>query len=1043
MELLIYFSHEHPLEFIQDDNIPKTAKEENDQDDIPDTVEEEETDQDDISEAAEEENDHIPETAEENDRDDILEIGENDQHDFPETTEGENDEACCYGCKKEIEGPRYYCSTGCKFYFHKMCAELELGLKIDNPIHPHPLILLPNSPYPQDKQCFCSLCRYKCLGYVFHCKTCDFFQDIDCAFLPLSTFGKLSLLEHCSHQHPLLLIEKPTESLLDDCCCDACEEKLSGPFCSCLGCVDFGSDLHKHCAEDLPLEINPPFHPHPLFLLPSSPYPEDKSCFCSLCRYKCLGFVFQCKTCDFFLDIYCAFLPLSTFGNISLLEHFSHPHPLLLIAMPTKRLLYDCCCDACGEKLSGPFYRCLGCMDFGSDLHKHCAEDLPLEINSPLHPHPLFLLLRPPNRHENIYYSCNVCYRACYGFVYHCTPCNFGLDLICGVLQLSAITKFPKLEHFSHNHSLYLIDEEFDKVFVRPCAACEKELSGGTIYRCVDCGKFDLHKECAEPPREINHPFHSHPLILLARSPSFEIRNGIRTSECRFCHGLFAGCVDCDSFDLYKECAELPLEINHPYHRKHPLILLPNPPIHPEKCSCYWCKIQYKRFIYYCSSCNFGLNPENVSLPRMITVSSHEHPWILLSACISFICNFCGTDGECAPYVCSLCTSCDRVVHKNCISLPQKIKTRRHVHIISHTYFLPDKQPETRECKICHDEVNTEYGSYYCSASGCNYIAHVKCATAGVIWEEAVEDQEEWPDKSLSLITDVIEKVTVGEEIIATEIKHAYHEHSLIMTFVGEVEQDCVCDGCMRSISVPFYSCKECEFFLHRLCAELPRVKEHAIHKHRLTLKKNFFACCVACNRFHHGFRYICDEESCRFEIDIQCSLLSDSLMHPSHQHMLLLTDKYKGNCSHCNNKNRLLYRCKESCGFALGFECVTLPLTTRFKYDKHPLSLTYYDGSDPCQLYCDSCEEERHRKDWYYHCVKCDNSVHPICVLRDLPFIKPGSLEVFDTYPHRVKFVKKLWNSPLCHVCHKLCSGQALECTYFCRTFHFKCITG
>ncbi|OMO63085.1 Zinc finger, PHD-type [Corchorus capsularis] len=880
----------------------------------------------------------------------------------PETAEEEENEACyCYGCKEKVEGSRYYCITGCKFCFHKMCAELELGLEIDNPIHPHPLILLPNPPFPENKSCSCSLCRYECLGYVFHCNTCDFFLDIDCAFLPLSAFGKISLLEHFSHQHPLLLIEKPTERLL--------------------------------------------------------------------------------------------------YGR----------------------------CDACREQLSGPIYRCLRCLDFGSDLHKQCAEDPPLEINPPFHPHPLFLLPTPPNRHEKFSDKCNVCNRTCSGFVYHCKPCDFVLDIICGFFQLSTITKFPKLKHFSHQHPLLLIHKEFNQVFVYPCTACEQALSRGTIYRCVDC--------------PWNH------LTLLTRSPRFKIRNGVRTSICRFCHGPFTGfvyrcdscnfdlhvncallqlynagnfhtlqhfshehplifnenynkdvnshcsgcrkllsgpfyrCMDCNSFDLHGECAELPLEINHPYHRRHPLTLLPNPPIHPEKCSCYWCKIQYEGFIYYCSSCDFGLDPENVSLPRMITVASHEHPWILLSMCISFICNFCGTDGECAPFV---CTTCDRLVHKNCISLPQKIKTRRHEHTISHKYFLPEMQFGKWECKICHDEVNTEYGSYCCSASGCNYIAHVKCATAGVNWEEAVEDQDERLKEPLSLITDVIEEMTVGEETIAIEIKHAYHEHSLIMTFVGDVEEDCVCNGCMRSISVPFYSCKECDFFLHRLCAELPREKEHTIHKHSLTLiKMNSYACCVACNRFHHGFRYKCKRVSCRFEIDIQCSLLSDSLMHPSHEHMLLLTDKYKGNCSQCNDKNRLAYRCKERCGFALGFECVTLPLTTQFKYDKHPLSLTYYDGSDPSQLYCDSCEEERHRKDWFYHCEKCDNSVHPICVLGDLPFIKIGNLQVFEPYPHIVKFVNKFWNSPRCHVCGKPCSGQALECTNSGRTFHFKCVTG
>ncbi|KAK8490351.1 hypothetical protein V6N11_055639 [Hibiscus sabdariffa] len=79
-------------------------------------------------------------------------------------------------------------------------------------------------------------------------------------------------------------------------------------------------------------------------------------------------------------------------------------------------------------------------------------------------------------------------------------------------------------------------------------------------------------------------------------------------------------------------------------------------------------------------------------------------------------------------------------------------------------------------------------------------------------------------DESSSLITDVVEQVSIGEQMGASEIKHAYHDHNLTLTFSGgEIKDESQCDGCMRPISTPFYSCEQCQFFLHKLCAELPR----------------------------------------------------------------------------------------------------------------------------------------------------------------------------------------------------------------------------
>ncbi|XP_017977440.1 PREDICTED: uncharacterized protein LOC18599231 isoform X2 [Theobroma cacao] len=40
--------------------------------------------------------------------------------------EEEEEGACCFACEERVEGPCYCCS-GCKFFLHKTCAELELS----------------------------------------------------------------------------------------------------------------------------------------------------------------------------------------------------------------------------------------------------------------------------------------------------------------------------------------------------------------------------------------------------------------------------------------------------------------------------------------------------------------------------------------------------------------------------------------------------------------------------------------------------------------------------------------------------------------------------------------------------------------------------------------------------------------------------------------------------------------------------------------------------------------------------------------------------
>ncbi|MFQ6628203.1 hypothetical protein Gotur_007919, partial [Gossypium turneri] len=209
-----------------------------------------------------------------------------------------------------------------------------------------------------------------------------------------------------------------------------------------------------------------------------------------------------------------------------------------------------------------------------------------------------------------------------------------------------------------------------------------------------------------------------------------------------------------------------------------------------------------------------------------------------------------------------------------------------------------------------------------------------------------------------------------------------YTEVDTRLTSSGKTkDDDSQCDGCTRPLSTPFYSCEQCKFFLHKDCAELPEEMPHPFHKHLLTLSNSHieygYSRCCACHRLYQGFSYRCYKGDCYFEIDIQCMLLSDTLKHPSHEHSLFLVHNNEGtSCSACfrNLQSRdVAYRCMMRCDFILDVGCASIPLSAWYKYDRHALTLSFFDDSEPSQLYCDLCEKEREPNHWFYYCADCD----------------------------------------------------------------------
>ena len=131
--------------------------------------------------------------------------------------------------------------------------------------------------------------------------------------------------------------------------------------------------------------------------------------------------------------------------------------------------------------------------------------------------------------------------------------------------------------------------------------------------------------------------------------------------------------------------------------------------------------------------------------------------------------------------------------------------------------------------------MDIDYGFYYCLS--CDFVAHLDCAMDKEnredinllkITNESKNDDLEL-DGSINSKTYMVKKINVGEDgiEIAIEIKHFSHEHDLKLA--DEAEKSKKCDGCLRVILPPFYSCTKCNFFLHKSCIELPRKKQQPL----------------------------------------------------------------------------------------------------------------------------------------------------------------------------------------------------------------------
>ncbi|KAK3013395.1 hypothetical protein RJ639_009456 [Escallonia herrerae] len=206
---------------------------------------------------------------------------------IPNKDDGDEKACRCEGCSEVIYGASYGCSQ-CKFFLHKLCAELPQV--IEHPLHPeHPLSLHGR------RISVCDACRHEWKHFTYTCSPCDFDMDLICASLMERK------IDHPSHVHPLTPVRRSALLL-----CDACGEEHEGLWYHCYTCAHFW--IHRDCAS-LPNIIERSDHKHPLMLSYSLPSQYTKfDPLCDICRKRLRRFywVYYCGKCRYFTHVTCA-----------------------------------------------------------------------------------------------------------------------------------------------------------------------------------------------------------------------------------------------------------------------------------------------------------------------------------------------------------------------------------------------------------------------------------------------------------------------------------------------------------------------------------------------------------------------------------------------------------------------------------------------------------------------------------------------------------------------------------------------------------------
>ncbi|PWA36323.1 C1-like protein [Artemisia annua] len=563
-----------------------------------------------------------------------------------------------------------------------------------------------------------------------------------------------------------------------------------------------------------------------------------------------------------------------------------------------------------------------------------------------------------------------------------------------------------QINHFSHKkHPLKLINgetivgvgfksgENEEKPVAVNCFACEEPiLPIGSAYACTKC-HFYLHKSCAQLPLTINlASLYQEPLRLINYR-----KTGDTDFNCDVCCLKHLGHGLCYSQSSHK--AALTACIN-------------------------CCAIEIAR----------KSEADAIKKEAMVKLQHKGHPRHTLTLQLrpaAILCDACKSEEKDMFY---LCDACDFWIHKRCTSLASTLDLPHHPnHPLVLVYSLPENF--------------YKYPCYYRpSTSGAN-------EDSNSLLLFPMSDVFTDPLKLLHL-----DRLSLDDND-ELEIKHWSHPHPLILNVEPQhnnmpstSDSIEVCYGCIRPLSLPYYSCKDgCPITLHKYCAQLPLTLKHQLHRpdHSLDLVNTsgheYFYRCTGCFSYGNTFVYRC--ETCSFHLCVNCAYLPNIIKHNTHNHRLHQVIDPQSLCEVCDKWSEgISYACK-ACDFILGMHCaMRLPQSLTHRYCKgHEVLFTYPPVDDhPEDFYCDNCEEEMDPKEPLYYCHKDKHSFHLLCISRIDYFanIYRAGTRVVPYHKHPLTYVRrKKSHGYLCSTCNQDINGYlVLECRGCTFTICFKC---
>ncbi|KAG4156735.1 hypothetical protein ERO13_D02G015333v2 [Gossypium hirsutum] len=196
---------------------------------------------------------------------------------------------------------------------------------------------------------------------------------------------------------------------------------------------------------------------------------------------------------------------------------------------------------------------------------------------------------------------------------------------------------------------------------------------------------------------ESNNYGHQHPLLLILNQDQL-IHNQSGVTHCSRCGDKVSAtcfyCAEHCGFYLHKVCAEAPLELNHPFHLNHPLLLMQKSPHLSGAYFCSFCHEFGDKSVYHCSSCElefhikcalFTLNIAENNLKELEHVALHD-PLISTENGDKKLKDVSKCFGCWEPL--AMCThfspDCGFNLHEKCAELPFKLN---HVTIASILLF--------------------------------------------------------------------------------------------------------------------------------------------------------------------------------------------------------------------------------------------------------------------------------------------------------------------------------------------------------------------